>query len=281
MGASGFVATNILRNLRSEYEFIAFSRNSEKENSSHWIETPSIRWPDELLNIVEKESISAVIFCSGTTNLSVKKMKEIYEDLLSSVLEVLKGKGVRLIFFSAGSVERDDSLFAEMNRRAEEKIRNSGVAYFILRPSLVYGPHDNKNLSFIFKLMKMLPVLPLPQKGQVMLQPVHTDDICRFIQRCLDGMVAENSAYTLAGTEPVDLVTLVEIAREISGSKTKFIHLDLNLIKKIISKIPLMPKEQVVNSQEKIIWDNSEFRKHLNEKLTDYRTGIKSLLDSD
>ena len=90
----------------------------------------------------------------------------------------------------------------------EEIIRNSGLAYTIIRPGLVYGPDD----AFINNIAMMLRANPIfflmPGQGEVVLHPLYIDDLIRAMMVCLESIDAIDRIIEIGG---VEYATLEEI----------------------------------------------------------------------
>lgn len=61
----------------------------------------------------------------------------------------------RIIHFSSAavlSVRKDD--YANTKSEGENLVKDSGLEYCIIRPSLMYGPTDDKNIGYLIKFAK-------------------------------------------------------------------------------------------------------------------------------
>lgn len=73
----------------------------------------------------------------------------------------------------------------------------SGLQVAIMRPSVVYSKKGASTKMFLN--MGLLPILPLPQKGRMPMQPVHVDDLCAAVVNWLKAAHTENQIYHLGG----------------------------------------------------------------------------------
>lgn len=69
----------------------------------------------------------------------------------------------------------------------------------ILRPSVMFGPHDR----FLFTLERLTRhrVLPLFGKGETLLQPVHVRDVARACHRLLNATTTQRRLFELGGAD--------------------------------------------------------------------------------
>jgi len=116
------------------------------------------------------------------------------------ILEAAKGAGIsKILFFSSAavlSVRKDP--YADTKLQAQELVRQSGLTYCIIQPSLMYGPTDDKNIGYLINFAKKMPVFPIPGHGRWPRQPLYIDDICRMILHFLDDF-PENKVYSING----------------------------------------------------------------------------------
>ncbi|VAW33452.1 hypothetical protein MNBD_GAMMA01-1890 [hydrothermal vent metagenome] len=73
--------------------------------------------------------------------------------------------------------------YHKTKKRADDYLRQSSLAWFVLRPSLVFGS-NGKSFNFFRRLSK-LPIVPLIGSGEQMIQPVHIDTVIQSIEQCL------------------------------------------------------------------------------------------------
>lgn len=84
---------------------------------------------------------------------------------------------------------------------AEVLVRDCGLPYVILRPSLIGAP-GNEALRTMVMMLRMSPVIPVIGNGLYQLQPIAADDAAdAFVTACEDGTVA--GTHDIAGPEPL------------------------------------------------------------------------------
>ena len=85
---------------------------------------------------------------------------------------------------------------------AEERIRQGDTPCTILRPAMIYGPHD-RNLSNMVTHMKRFRWVPVFGNGQARSQPVYVEDVVAATLSCLEHPETAGRAYALAGPRPL------------------------------------------------------------------------------
>jgi uncharacterized protein YbjT (DUF2867 family) len=92
---------------------------------------------------------------------------------------------------------------------AEEFIRKSGVPYTILRGSILFGPGDEFTTG-LAKLLSIAPgFLPLPAKGETLIQPLWVEDAVTCLVWALDNTDTINRTYDIGGSEYFSLRQVV------------------------------------------------------------------------
>ncbi len=132
----------------------------------------------------------------------------------------------RAVFFSTTSIYTTLNPESKQIRlTAEKRIRESGLEYTIIRPTMIYGSSRDRNICKFVKFIQMSPVFPVFGSGEFLIQPVFVKDLARAVIQILDTQVTIGQAYNLSGKTAL---SLKEIVDEISGQLEKKIYL-LNL----------------------------------------------------
>jgi nucleoside-diphosphate-sugar epimerase len=156
-------------------------------------------------------------------------------------LAALKARGMkRLVAFSSTSVvtkaASPDAYEQGMVRRladGEDAMRAfceaNGVAWTLLRPTLIYAEGQDQNVSRLARLIGRLGFLPLAGKGEGLRQPVHADDLAAAAIVAAERAAAENKAYDLPGGETLTYRQMAERVFEGMGRKPTILPLPESL----------------------------------------------------
>jgi len=106
---------------------------------------------------------------------------------------------------------------------AENLIRESGLAWTIMRPTMIYGAPGDRNLSRLLALLPRVPVLPVPGGGRHLQQPVHVADVAGAVLSAAERPTAAGHVYDVAGPEPLSFAGLLRICARATGSRTRFV----------------------------------------------------------
>ena len=129
--------------------------------------------------------------------------------LLPKALPTLLAGGMtRIVAFSSTSrFTKQDSpdpyerAVAQRLAEGEAAVMDSGAAWTILRPTLIYAEGQDGNVSRLARLIARFGVLPLAGRGEGLRQPVHADDLAQGALAAVGAPAAVNRAYELPGGE--------------------------------------------------------------------------------
>lgn len=99
--------------------------------------------------------------------------------------------------------------------QAEIRVRESGLEWTIMQPSVIFGPEDRFINRFV-RMLRMLPVLPLA-RANARLAPVHVGDVAEAVLRALVSREAVEQTYQLCGPRVYSLREIVQLAGTIAG----------------------------------------------------------------
>ena len=162
-------------------------------------------------------------------------------EALIPAIEALEGRVGRYVFCSTIAVyERSDSLpilesqplSRDPSRSSQygvdkvaceeylaERWRARAFPYTVLRPCIVYGPHNSSpssEFSFFARLRRKRPIL-IPGDGSNFLHFVHAGDLAQAFLSVSESGSSLGQAYNMAGPEAVSLKGYVNLLGKIVG----------------------------------------------------------------
>jgi len=142
------------------------------------------------------------------------------------VIEVCRG-AKRLIVVSSTGVFSSYRRSAGRIQLIEKRIELSGLSYTILRPTMIYGTPDDRNISRLVRFVEKSRIVPLPGAGKARFQPVHVTDLARCILTCLASERSIGTAYNVPGGSAHSLKELVgiiagELGRKVTPAPVPF-----------------------------------------------------------
>ena len=85
----------------------------------------------------------------------------------------------------------------------------------LLHPTMIYGAEGEDNVQRLAALLRRLPIVPLPDGGRALVQPIHQSDLTRSILAALDVGWAGPEAIVVAGPAAVSYADFV---RKVAGA---------------------------------------------------------------
>ena len=120
---------------------------------------------------------------------------------------------------------------------AEATIRSSGLAWTILRPTMIYGAPGDRNMSRLLALLAAagrclspgrLPlVLPTPGGGARLQQPVHVADVAGALVAAVERPGTAGRCYDIAGPEPLTFAELLRASAAAVGGRPRLVPVPL------------------------------------------------------
>ncbi len=165
---------------------------------------------------------------------------------------------------------------------AEELVVASSLDWTIVRPTMIYGRPDDRNMARLLGLLRRTPALPLPGGGRGLQQPVHVDDLARAITAALDRPATIGRAYDLAGPTAHTLRQIVVDAGAAVGREPVVVPVPLRptiaaaRLYERASKRPRISSEQIARLAEDKAVDIDRARADLDFDPREFAEGIRA-----
>lgn len=197
LGASGMIGKYLTKRLRQNgHQVIEASRSSSQ------FKLDLFKLPEQSTLIHHFNNVDCVCNCIGIApGFEKEKQFLIHFHAMSQVLSAAKQAGVqKIIQVSALSNAKNSDLeipYLASKYALDQELLAGEQTVAVVRASLVYAPEGLSTIGFLH--MARLPFLLLPNKGQMMIQPLHVIDLCDFINELLQSDVQENRIYEIGG----------------------------------------------------------------------------------
>lgn len=231
-GAGGFVGTHLIAFLvKKNYQLTALVMTSREKKRLKGIRSVLVAdlskkgaWQKNLTGYDLIIHLAAQI-SAKTPDLFIKNNVVATQNLIDALK---KNKVPEIIHFSSAavtSIRLDD--YARTKKTQEETVRKSKLKYTVLRPSMIYGPGDTKNVGWLIQIVKKLPIIPLPGGGEFGRQPVYVEDICKIVEKNIRAG-SKNRVYEIHGVEYVSMKRMINVITK--KLKTKRILINVPVI---------------------------------------------------
>jgi len=143
--------------------------------------------------------------------------RRVHEELPTRMARA--GHNLRLVHVSAlGARHESQSAYLRSKAAGEKGLRAGAPGAVILRPSVIYGPHDHFVCRFVH-LLRFAPLgLPVPL-AQSLLAPVYVADVAFGLVAALTQAHAEGQTYELCGPEVLSLGAIVRAIAQARGCR--------------------------------------------------------------
>jgi len=132
--------------------------------------------------------------------------------------------GVRkVVHISVSNPSEDSPLdYYAGKARAERAVRESGLAWAIIRPTLVFGQGDIL-INNIAWLLRKLPIFGIPGRGDYRLQPVAAEDVAEIATWAAEQ--SDNVTVDAAGPDIIYYSEMVESIAIAVGRHPRFVYM--------------------------------------------------------
>ncbi len=275
-GANGFTGRFVCKELKKlEIPFTALVRPG---SDISWLneQSISIRYGDlddyETLITVFKGCNSLINIASIGFGNAPKIIK---------VCQKLKIK--RVIFISTTSIFTKLKTSSKSVRlEAENCIKNSGLDYTIIRPTMIFGTQGDRNIIRLIKWINKYPIIPVFKKGDGLQQPVFVKDLAFIIASSLNNKKAIKQVFNIGGRYPIKFREMIGIISKILDKKIFIISINpilaiffLRVLKKINLKLPVT-EEQIKRVVEDKNFSNAKINKTFNFNPKSFEIVVKN-----
>lgn len=164
---------------------------------------------------------TVVHLAAATGRASPTTYRQVNVEGTRVLLDACKSAGVRNFLYvstiAAGYPDKRYYPYARTKALAESLVRESSLAFTIVRPTVVLG--EASPIWTTLRKVASLPVVPLLEGSRpVMIQPVHVDDIVRGIESILSSARFNGEVLELGGPRPLTLREFIELVQtEVRG----------------------------------------------------------------
>ncbi len=256
-GASGFVGKNLLDKLEN-YEVNILSRKKISTNGINLF--IGNLFDKEIL--IEASKVDVVVHLAGITKGDVFKVN--YQGTANLVDVCVTNKVKKFIFISSYNAILDTK-YGKSKRAAEDLIKNSELNYIILRPTVIYGRYNRKDLEKIISILRKFSIAIVPGNGKMKLQPLFVEDLVDIIIKMIKSE-KKNKIYFIGG-EVLSFNEIIGKACKVFSKKAIKINIPRFIIK-ILDKSQLLDKTCNLD----------EIKKDFDFNPTSFEKGIKYLV---
>ncbi|KKR30997.1 MAG: 3-beta hydroxysteroid dehydrogenase/isomerase [Candidatus Gottesmanbacteria bacterium GW2011_GWC2_39_8] len=188
----------------------------------------------------------------------------------------------RAVFVSTTAIFTQINTHSKKTRKeAEECVMRSGLEWTILRPTMIYGTPDDRNMIRLLSFIKRWRVMPIPGSGKRLQQPVHVEDLAWAIVNAFFSTKTICKAYNISGRQPLDFNQVVDFAAQALGIKVYKIHVPFTLLRRCFKVYeylvpnPKLKEEQLLRLNEDKVFGYEQAYKDFGYSPKSFQDGIQ------
>lgn len=236
VGATGFVGTSVVPQLAGAgYRVVAISRNGARR--AEWPASvaaqPANVATGRGLDAAFEGADVAVHLVAIPRQTRGRSFEQVNVRGTERVVEAARRAGVRRIVHLSVLGVTDDPKLAYLSSkwRGEQAVRDSGLEWVVLRPSLLFGPGDG-----FFNLVKVTlkwwspGIVAIPGKGDARFQPLAVDDLAIAVERSVADPARAGAIYEIGGPDHVTYREIVNEVMAVTGMRRLKVGVPIPLI---------------------------------------------------
>ncbi len=158
---------------------------------------------------------------------------------------------------------------AELVLAAEAAFRESGRPGVMLHPSMICGGGEENNVQRVAAYIRRFRMVPLPQSGRALIQPIFVDDVAACLEAALYRAEAVGPPLVVAGPDAITYRAFVEAIGAAIGLRVKVIPVPSALLMaaasltRFVPGVPQITPAEVQRLLEDKAFDIGEMRQRL------------------
>ena len=288
-GGTGFVGSHLIRRLRAEDIAVrAVVRNPARAGMLKDLGADVVAGDSADPASLERAAAGCerVVHLVGIIQEAKgATFRGVHVDGTRNILHAAKKAGIRQFYYQSALGTRPGAISAYHKTKweAEELVRESGIPFTIVRPSLIYGQGDQFTIR-LSGMIRLSPVLPVIGSGKSRVQPIYIDDVVSCIVKAVAGESFLNEMYEIGGPEQLTYEEVTAALADILGVRRPVLHLPLGFMKaaahvfEMVLPQPPVTTEQLVMLQEDNICSLRDIRDAFGIEPVAFREGLKKFL---
>ncbi len=193
------------------------SRSANTDQLDHWICVAPIWVLPEYFPLIEASGARRVVALSSTSRFTKVGSGDTAETAVAAHL-----------------IEAEDHFVAWAKSR--------GIEWVILRPTLIYGLGQDKNISEIARFICRFGFFPVLGRAQGLRQPIHAEDVAVACVSALQAPDAANRTYNISGGETLTYRDMVARIFVVLGRRPRLLTVPLWVFRLAVSILRCLPR---------------------------------------
>ncbi|MHB8138215.1 MAG: NAD-dependent epimerase/dehydratase family protein [Smithellaceae bacterium] len=190
-------------------------------------------------------------------------------------------------FTKGDSTDADEKITALKLKHAEDRLQSWGkdksIDWVVLRPTLIYGLGQDKNIYEIVRLIRRFGFFPLLGQANGLRQPVHAEDLAAACLSALEKTDIVNWAYNLSGGETLRYREMINRVFAALGRRPRLIYVPGLFFRLAAAILRLFPRYRHWNMSmaermnTDLVFDHADAARDLNFQPRKFQPSSKDL----
>jgi nucleoside-diphosphate-sugar epimerase len=202
-----------------------------------------------------------------------------------AMMDAVLSFGKPVVYASSTVVHwEQDTPYARSRREDEQRLRDSGLPWAILRPSAPYAPAlahhrpgHRESFHTLVSLVRSAPIVPVIGDGQYRRQPIHIDDFSAAILALLDNGLPDQ-AFEAGGAEALTFDEIIDTIARQAGRTVRKLHLPKALYVQVARLSPDFDPDLIAAIDEDELADPSALIAATGVHPRRFSEGVRTLL---
>ncbi|TDE87681.1 complex I NDUFA9 subunit family protein [Deinococcus sp. S9] len=249
-GATGFVGQALVRELVSRgHTVFAGSRSGGALPGATGLRL-DVTDPGSVLRAVGEADPEAVVHLVGIIQEEgTQTFRRVHVEGTRNVLAATPRQARYLHMSALGADEASASRYSASKGEAERLVRESGRAWTIFRPSLIFGVGDDFFGRVLRELVTAAPIVPQIGDGHFPFRPVSVEDVALAFAGALERPETAGHTYALTGPEEFTFRALLEEEQAALGQRRPIVPVPLALMNLAVPLMQLLPHPPITRDQ--------------------------------
>ena len=120
--------------------------------------------------------------------------------------------------------------YIKIEKKIEQITKDANISLTILRPTMIYGSINDKNVVIFIKMVDKLRIFPVVNHAKFQLQPVHANDLGNaYYQVLLNEKTTKGKNYILSGKSPIMLIDMLKTIAKLLNKRNLYVSVPFSI----------------------------------------------------
>ncbi|MDQ3068418.1 MAG: NAD(P)H-binding protein [Acidobacteriota bacterium] len=207
-------------------------------------------------------------------------------DWNDTLFSAIRGSGLaRGVFISTTAILTKLPVRSRaLRQHGESLVRDSGLLWTILRPTMIYGTPADRNIARLIRFVERSPIVPVVA-GDARQQPVHVGDVAAAVASAVAERETIAGTYNISGGAPLTLEEMVRTIVKLLGRKRLIVRIPSAPVRAAvgfmgrIARQPALSVEQIDRLHEDKAFDHADATRVFGYAPRSFEEGVRAQLE--